>query len=69
MAARRGLMTNSDDRKARFFSLMARYNELGRLLPALDDLDTDDAVADAKLVIAEMSKVQAEMDALLERPT
>ena len=62
-------MTNSDDRKARFFSLMARYNELGRLLPALDDLDTDDAAADAKLVIAEMSKVQAEMDALLERPT
>jgi hypothetical protein len=56
------------DRKARFFSLMARFNQLGRLLPAPDDLDTDDApaVAEAKVVIAEMNKTQSEMDALLE---
>jgi hypothetical protein len=57
------------DRKARFFSLMARFNQLGRLLPAPDDLGTDDAaaVAEAKVVIAEMNKTQSEMDALLEQ--
>jgi hypothetical protein len=57
------------DRKARFFSLMARFNQLGRLLPAPDDPDTDDAaaVAEAKVVIAEMNKTQSEMDALLEQ--
>jgi hypothetical protein len=35
---------------------MRRFNELGCLLPAPDDLDTDDAaaVAEARLIIAEM---------------
>jgi hypothetical protein len=51
-----------------FFTLAARYCQLGRLLPSVDDLDTDDetAIAEAQLILAEMAKVKAEMDALLE---
>jgi hypothetical protein len=57
------------DRKARVFSLMARFNQLGRLLPAPDDFDPDGAtaVAEAQLVIAEMNETQAKMDALRRR--
>jgi hypothetical protein len=36
------------NRKAQFFTLMRRFNELGCLLPALDDFDTDDAAAVAE---------------------
>jgi hypothetical protein len=59
---------SDDERKAKFFALMARYNELGRLLPDPDDLDTDDvaAVTEAKAILAKMAKTQSEMDALLE---
>lgn len=47
---------------------MRRFNELGLLLPVLGDLDTDDvaAIAEARLVIAEINKTRSEMDALLE---
>ena len=31
-----------DDRKQKYFAQMQRYNQLGRLLPAPGDLDTDD---------------------------
>ena len=50
---------------------MARYNELGRLLPDPDDLDTDDAtaVAEARIVLKEMAAVQAELDAMMGLPT
>ncbi len=49
--------------------LMARYNQLGRLLPAADDLDSDDpaTIATVELVISEMAKVQAEMDTWLAK--
>jgi hypothetical protein len=63
---------NADDKgKAKFFALMARYNELGRLLPDPDDLDTDDAtaVAEARIVLKEMAAVQAELDAMMGLPT
>lgn len=46
------VMTNAvDECKTKCFALMARYKELGRLLPDPDDLDTDDAapVAEAKV--------------------
>ena len=61
-------IASSKRRKAQYFALMARYNELGRLLPAADDLSPNDVavLAEAKVVIAEMNKTQSEMDALLE---
>jgi hypothetical protein len=35
-------MRRDEDRKRKYFALMERYNQLGHLLPAPDDLDTDD---------------------------
>jgi hypothetical protein len=48
-------------------ALMARYNKLGRLLD--DELDTDDPaqVAEAKIILDEMEKVKAEIDAAILR--
>ena len=62
-------MTRGDDRKRKYFALMERYNQLGRLLPAPDDLDANDAaaVASARLVLAEMNATQTKMDALSKR--
>jgi hypothetical protein len=59
---------NEGERKANFFALMERYCELGRLLPTEADLNTDDAVAvaEAKVVLAEMNKTKSEMEVLLE---
>lgn len=62
------------ERKACIVSLMTRYCQLGRLLEKLGprteagfDLDMDDpaAVAEAKVVVAEMAKTQSKIDALL----
>ena len=52
------------ERRAQVLTLMARVCQLGRLLN--HDLDLSDmaAVAEAKLVIAEMNKAEAEIDAL-----
>jgi hypothetical protein len=64
------IMISTEQRMDEFFTLAARYCELGRLLPSEDDLALDHgeaAIAEAKLVLAEMAKVKAEMDALLER--
>jgi hypothetical protein len=50
---------------------MERYCALGRLLPVEDDVDFIDdvsAIAEAKLVLREMSQTKSTMDALLERP-
>jgi hypothetical protein len=65
----RRAMKSSDDRKRKYFALMERYNQLGRLLPTPGDLDTDDAaaVAEARLILAEMNATQAKMDALSKR--
>ncbi|MEH2553597.1 hypothetical protein V1286_001126 [Bradyrhizobium algeriense] len=63
-------MTDTEKRMADFFTLAERYCELGRLLPSEDDLALDHgeaAIAEAKLVLDEMAKTKAEMDALLER--
>ena len=59
-------MPNEDDRKRKYFALMERYNQLGLLLPAPDAFDPTDAAAlvEARMVIAEMNKVRAEMEAL-----
>jgi hypothetical protein len=62
-------MQREEDRKRKYFALMERYNRPGRLLPAPDDLDTDDAaaVAEARLILAEMNATQAKMEALSNR--
>jgi acyl-coenzyme A synthetase/AMP-(fatty) acid ligase len=55
-----------------FIALMLRFNELGRLLPQGGEAQAE-AVADRakraelKLVIAEMRKVRAEIDAFLNK--
>jgi hypothetical protein len=48
---------------------MNRYCQLGRLLPAVDDIDTNDvaAIADARLILREMSQTKHAMDRLLKR--
>jgi hypothetical protein len=60
---------SADERKARFFSLAERYCQFGPLLPTEEGIDTDDAaaMAEAKVVLAEVARTKAEMDALLER--
>ena len=35
-------LTDTDQCKIHFIALVERYCQLGRLLPALDDIDTDD---------------------------
>ena len=54
---------------AKFFTLAARYCELGHLLPTVDSIDLDDdaAIAEAKIVLDGMAKTKSEMDAVLER--
>ena len=54
------------ERKAQVLALMARVCQLGRLLN--EDLDLSDmvAVAEARLIIAEMDKANLEIDALAE---
>jgi hypothetical protein len=62
-------VTGTDRRKIQFLALMERYCQLGRLLPAVNDIDTDDdaELAEAKTVLAEMAKTKAQMDALLRK--
>jgi hypothetical protein len=50
-----------------FMALVVRYNQLGRLLPAEDALDTDDvaAVAEARVLLQEMTQVKSEIDGFL----
>jgi len=55
-----------------FIALMLRFNQLGRLLPPGKEEQTE-AVADParraeiKIVLAEMRKVRAEIDAFLDK--
>jgi hypothetical protein len=60
-------MMENDDRKARLFALMERFNQLGRLLPSEDDVSAGERIPEAKLIISEMKKVEAEIAALLGR--
>jgi hypothetical protein len=57
-----------EERKAEFFAAMKRFNQLGTLLPKPESLDAADAagVAEAEMVLAEMRKVQAELNAMME---
>jgi len=60
-------VTAIDQRQIQFVALMERYCQLGRLLPAVDDIDTDDdaQLAEVRTVLAEMAKTKDQMDALL----
>ena len=60
-------MTAGADRRDQFISLAERYCKLGRLLPAVEDIDTNDvgAIAEARVILQEMSKTKSAMDALL----
>ena len=62
-------MTDTDQRKIKFTALMERYCALGRLLPAVEDIDTDDEaeLAEIRTILAEMKRTKSEMDVLLER--
>jgi hypothetical protein len=62
-------MSDSDRDRDLFWSLARRYNELGRLLPSVDDLDPDDleAVTSAHVVLLEMDRVEAEFRTVLAR--
>ncbi|MFZ1193802.1 MAG: hypothetical protein WB496_18285 [Pseudolabrys sp.] len=57
----------SAQRRDEFLVLMARYDQLGRLLP--DDFDARDAdaseLADVEMVFAELDRVRAAMRAVL----
>ena len=57
----------SAKRRDEFLALMARYDELGRLLPAdFDARDADDGeLAGVELVFAELDRVRAAMKAVL----
>jgi hypothetical protein len=61
-------MTDTDQRKTKLIALVERYCALGRLLPSVEDIDTDDDVelAEVKMVLAEMNRTKSEMDVLLE---
>ena len=59
------MVTEVED-KAKFFALMARYVQLGQLLDE-EKIEAGDvnAITEAKLVLAEMDKTKAEIDALI----
>lgn len=61
-------MTEAEQWDIEFVALMERYCALGRLLPAAEDIDTDDdaELAEVKMVLAEMNRTKSEMDVLLE---
>jgi hypothetical protein len=59
---------SKEDRQAQLLSLMARYCELGRLLdPGFTIEDGSAAIAETKLILAEMANTKAEIDALLAK--
>jgi hypothetical protein len=54
--------------RLRFFELVERYNQLGTMLPAPGDFNSDDieAVATVRVVIAAMRTTRQQMDAVLD---
>ena len=62
-------MTGMDQSRIQFVALMERYCQLGRLLPAAEDIDFDNGaeIAEIKTVLAEMKKTKSELDQLLRR--
>jgi len=60
-----------EEKRERLMAAFARFCQLGRLLPSQEDLraaleDGDkQKIAEAKIILAEQAKVQAEIDAIL----
>jgi hypothetical protein len=56
-----------EQRKAEFFAAMKRCIQLGTLLPKPESLDPADpaTIAEAEIILAEMRKVRAELDAMM----
>lgn len=63
------MKTADDHRREKLFALMRRYNQLGRMLPDPKYFEYEDinALTSAKVVLNEMKKVQAEIDAMKEK--
>ena len=60
-------MNEFEEYRKRWFDLARRFNEVALLLPRPEDFDSTDPDCDvpgAKLVIAELKRIQAEMDAI-----
>jgi hypothetical protein len=57
----------SKQRIDRIYMLTQRYCQIAELLPAIDEIDPDDAsgMAGIEVVCAELDKVGAEIDALM----
>ena len=62
-------VTGADQCQTQLISLIERYCQLGRLLPAVDNIDTDDieAIAEARLILREMSQTKFAMDELFKQ--
>ena len=57
---------SKEQQRARLLSLMARHNELGRLLdPDVTVEDGEAAIGETRMILREMADTQAEIDALL----
>jgi hypothetical protein len=65
------MTTKPDDRKAKIYALMKRYNQVGALLPEEENLDLTNAaqVAEATIILREMAKLKAELDEMLGLPS
>ena len=55
----------NEQRKACFWQLVQRHNQLGRLLPALEEMEAGERHDDARIILDEMHKVQRQIDALI----
>jgi hypothetical protein len=62
-------LTGTGQCKTQFVALVERYCQLGRLLPAVDNVDTDDieAIAEARLILRELSQTKFAMDELFKQ--
>ena len=62
-----GVVKPVEQRKAEFFATMKRIIQLGVLLPKAESLDPANAaqIAEAEIVLAEMRKAQAELEAMI----
>ncbi len=68
-------MTTDDRRddadRAALLAIMRRFCQVACLLPALEDIDTNDVVqvAELRVILAELAKVRVELDERLKRPS
>ena len=63
-------MTTMTARQTKLVGLMERYNQIAVLLPKREDVDFTDArqLAECKVLLAELKKVQKQIEALRGQP-